>query len=239
MKNRTILLLLIFYTTIEAFSQESFYSQETRTISVENEYGEIKCEILTKWDSRTANTNAEYYWYDKGMIFVTQGAYAGYLVDGQFIQFDKNSKNIIEKGIIRSGKKKGKWIKWSDNGKIIEISKWKNGFRNGKTVIFDELQFLKEIRKYKKNKLNGKQYVFNGKQKTHTKYKNGILIKEKIVNKKDKSACFKGKEKVTQKEEENIKDKGSFKEKLKFPKIRKGKQKSTKQNTVSRNNDSR
>jgi hypothetical protein len=73
-----------------------------------------------------------YYWFRQDSIFITQGGYAGRLLDGAYQVFYP-CKQLMESGAFRLGLKVGVWKRWYPNGALQCVSRWRRGQQRGLT----------------------------------------------------------------------------------------------------------
>lgn len=190
MKYAFILLILILDLQINCISQTSYYSQKTRWISVETIDGEVKCEVQTDNNIKTGALTKMYHWYDRGRLYESQGAYAGYLIHGQYLKYSRSTGRLLEKGIMDKGIRIGIWLKWHDNGNIYEVANWENGIQSGKTLVYTSEKALYAKYRYKNGLLEGKQLFYkDGKLIEKQKFRNNQRIETVnniFINNKDR-----------------------------------------------------
>lgn len=97
----------------------------------------------------------EYVWYKAGQLHYTQGAYSGFLLNGQYEAFHLN-KQLKEKGSFKNGLKEGEWGKWTEYGIISDIYSWKRGVLNGAFRVCDQKGNVVRSGHYKRGLLHGK-----------------------------------------------------------------------------------
>lgn len=98
------------------------------------------------------NSKSLYYWFDQAKIHTTQGAYSGYLLDGDYIEFSYPENNILLKGNFKRGLKHGMWIGWYSNGIIKSMNRWSNGSLNGTQKDFDSTGQLLSVQNFNHGK---------------------------------------------------------------------------------------
>lgn len=124
--------------------------------------------------SRTkAVSSKEYAWYKAGQLHYTQGAFSGFLLNGQYEAFHCN-KQLKEKGTFNNGLKDGEWGKWTEFGVLSCVYFWKLGELNGPFRVCDPRGNVIRSGNYKRGKLHGKitQY-FSEDSTTIIKYHRG------------------------------------------------------------------
>lgn len=119
-----------------------------------------------------------YYWYSNNAVKVTQGAYAGKLLNGMYIASYSNG-NLKEQGIFILGLKEGEWKNWDENGVLLGSKTYRKGMLNGAFNNFADGK-LKESGNYKNDVLHGDMRIY-GKQDSIaiSKYKEGKIVEPK------------------------------------------------------------
>lgn len=110
-----------------------------------------------------------YYWFEKGKISSSQGAYSGKVLHGQYRVFGQYQKQLVESGKFYKGLKNGRWLYWSATGLLSRSEIYKNGRLNGILVKYDSLGMPLD---------------------TFT-YRNGQLRPEKVALRSDSTGLFK------------------------------------------------
>jgi antitoxin component YwqK of YwqJK toxin-antitoxin module len=159
---KNILIFTILFICVNIYGQSDYFLNSTRRVSVETAEGEYSCEIQTEKKSSKSNYELAYYWYDKGIINTTIGAYTGYLLHGEYLRFKKNSKDILEKGSFKNGLKSGIWMIWQEDGRLDSVSTWKKGKLNGESITYNDDNLIVTRLKFKKGIQNGLQYYYEG-----------------------------------------------------------------------------
>ncbi|MDP2721466.1 MAG: hypothetical protein Q8O72_01810 [Bacteroidales bacterium] len=216
MQIRNYSLLILFFLVTRVFCQSEYYASKTRWVSVETVGGESRFEILTEWRENTLQLNKHYYFYDRGKMSFSQGAFAGYLLNGQYLRFRKNSTNLAEKGRFRNGLKTGKWIQWSENGTIVEVENWKRGLKNGTSTSYDSSQQMTSKRNYKNGELSGWQYQYENEEEVQKKkYRHNQINEKGFLGVKWKNPFIRKHDKTEKKKTRKIKVKDKVKKEKK------------------------
>ncbi|MFK5855103.1 MAG: hypothetical protein QM503_03155 [Bacteroidota bacterium] len=168
----SLFLLLILLSNI-AYCQSDYFHNETRWVSIETKLGEQRFEVITDKNTQKANISLQYSWYNKGIINITQGYYDSYLLNGEYLQFDIITNNLIKKGNHKQGLKTGTWMFWYKNGFLSSIENWKKGVKSGKFITYNPNKQIILISNYKNNLLHG----------WYTQYESGVIV-NKIKYKK-------------------------------------------------------
>lgn len=119
--------------------------------------------------------NKNYYWYSNNSVKVTQGAFAGKLLNGIYIASYSNG-NLKEKGVFILGLKDGEWKSWDENGILLNSKIYKKGILNGAFNNFEDGK-LKESGSYKNGSMHGPVKIY-AKQDSIViiKYKEGKIV---------------------------------------------------------------
>ncbi len=174
MKTKIIIIFQIVFICFNLYGQSDFFMNKTRKVSVETKDGEYSFEIQTEKKTRKSKTDLVYYWYDKGIINYTKGAYTGYLLHGEYLYFKKNTKDILVKGFFKNGLKSGTWMNWTEDGSLTTLDSWKKGRKNGESISYDENNQIVTSYYYKNGKQHGWQSDYKkGELLTRQKYKKG------------------------------------------------------------------
>jgi len=145
----------------------------------------VSAEIYHKDKVVKPRINRYYIWYRANDIKTTRGGYDGKLIHGDYTVF-YHDKSLKEKGKVRKGQKKGRWIRWYANGEIYEIMHWKKGQQHGVFEVFNEKGELVLKGKNYKGKVNGKLITYlNSKIVSVKKYKNGVFVEDVEVKQKE------------------------------------------------------
>lgn len=116
-----------------------------------------------------------YNWYSNNAVKVTQGAYAGKLLDGTYIA-SYNNGNLKEKGIFILGLKDGEWKTWDENGVLLGSKTYSKGVLDGAFINF-EVGKVKESGNYKNGALHGRMKVHVKQDSIAiSKYKEGQIV---------------------------------------------------------------
>lgn len=165
----------------------SMYKDLRPSNSITESYGDSTVTFSlqpTDQDFKT-DLSKRYYWFHQGELKSTVGSYAGKLLNGPYERYDRNG-NLQEKGYFEHGLKTGTWLTWYSTGSLAGKYHWRKGqhhdvyeeyFPDGKTMSTGS---------YKHGKLNGKilRYAADGSMITTLKYRKGVLVKEKVKEKR-------------------------------------------------------
>ncbi|MBN9485494.1 MAG: hypothetical protein BGO70_02785 [Bacteroidetes bacterium 43-93] len=91
--------------------------------------------VITTDPRKHTDRSKFYYWYKDGTLGKTQGAYSGYLLDGEYTEAAYPEKSMICKGHYSLGLKDGSWTEWYPDGRIRISENWKNGLLNGRRYV--------------------------------------------------------------------------------------------------------
>lgn len=77
----------------------------------------------------------------------------------EFINLDKNTKmvykfeneNLIEKGILKNGKREGVWQSFNENGNLLVEASFADGLKNGVWIIYNGME-IKYVLHYQDGK---------------------------------------------------------------------------------------
>ena len=127
-------------------AQKDFQPDKYRNAHVENDVSASQFRISVNKVRTT--THKYYYWYDNKAVHETQGAYSGYVLDGDYKEFSYPTNNLVKKGSFRKGLKHGNWIEWNKDGTIKETSTWKKGILNGNKSYYNDSGAIKKTEKY-------------------------------------------------------------------------------------------
>lgn len=167
----------------------------------------IVADVLHKKTKKKLGIKRTYFWYDNSNIHQSVGGASGYLLDGSFSSYYFPSGNLNEQGTFRYGLKKGKWIKWHENGKIQEVSYFKRGFVHNKKYEYNIGGHLLSVKRYKNSILSGKSTTYDtiGNPTTFY-YRHGRQVSSRFsLHKKTKdTACMSKKQITPQKHAPNI-----------------------------------
>jgi hypothetical protein len=94
-----------------------------------------------------------YYWFEKGKISSSQGAYSGKVLHGQYRVYDRESKQLMESGKFYKGLKNGRWLIWNTTGMLSRSEIYKAGQLNGMLVKYDSLGRAADTLKYRRGHL--------------------------------------------------------------------------------------
>jgi hypothetical protein len=94
-----------------------------------------------------------YYWFEKGTINSSQGAYSGKVLHGQFRVYDRTTKQVLESGKFRKGLKNGRWLLWNNTGLLKRSEIYNDGILDGITIKYDSLGKASNTLKYKNGAL--------------------------------------------------------------------------------------
>jgi len=128
--------------------------------------GKVYAKLAYTTDCKKAvSPQKNYAWFDSGVITVTQGGYAGKLLNGEYTLWYLASKQLKEQGYYSYGLKHGVWKYWDATGHLQLTETWKQGLKNGESIFYDSL----------------------GREKERLKLYNNI-----VINKRDKRPLFIG-----------------------------------------------
>ncbi len=187
-KKRNIVYLIIAFSLIGC-SQNYFKMDSTGTRRVDLGVGDTLCSfyILTKQTKLEPKFEKKYYWFNKNKLGSSQGAYLGYLLDGEYYSLTRNN-DILSKGEFKSGLKDGIWLHYHINGFVNERIEWKSGSKNGIYSTYNEKGELIGKGKYKNGEKHGR--FFHADSITNelhiVNYRHGELKPKKIKIKKEK-----------------------------------------------------
>ncbi|MEE9363933.1 MAG: hypothetical protein V3U92_15135 [Cellulophaga sp.] len=163
----------------------------------------------------------EYFWYKSGEVHSSIGSSFGDVLHGVYTKSYLN-KNIAEQGSYKKGLKDNLWKKWHTNGMLDETVNWNEGLRSGTYSQYTENGKILQVGKYKNNRKHGE---WINKQTADTLYfdtgaeikkpvKKNALKGKKEKNFKNKIKTFfgrlfskKGKKRKVKKKRKNKKDK--------------------------------
>ena len=94
-----------------------------------------------------------YYWFEKGKINSSQGAYSGKVLHGQYRVYDRASKQLLESGKFFKGLKSGRWLIWNNTGSLGRSEIYKDGQLDGMYVKYDSLGRASDTLSYRKGNL--------------------------------------------------------------------------------------
>src|SRR5215217_588167 len=80
-----------------------------------------------------------YYWYEKGRVNYSQGAYSGKVLHGQYRAYDRQTKRPLQSGKFNRGLKSGRWLTWNLNGLLEQAEIYSEGQLDGPLVKYDGL----------------------------------------------------------------------------------------------------
>ncbi|HKG08721.1 MAG TPA: hypothetical protein VKB19_19785 [Pedobacter sp.] len=94
-----------------------------------------------------------YYWFDKGSINKSQGAYAGKVLHGQFRIYSRETKRPLQSGRFNRGLKTGRWLNWNNSGMLRQSELYKDGHLNGPLLKYDSLGIPVDTLKFRNGRL--------------------------------------------------------------------------------------
>lgn len=131
-------ILLTFFAglyTFVGYCQSVEWQPKTREVIVRQGDSSIHISLLIKEEPIKINNSLTYYWYNKGQINYNQGDFAGVLLHGEYLVFNKDKK-LVTKGKVEKGLKVGTWKSWHDNGKLKSIENYSKGLLDGECSFF-------------------------------------------------------------------------------------------------------
>lgn len=142
----------------------------------------IQIQIIPVEHLPEAENTLFYYWYASNHIHVQQGGYSGRLLNGTYVEYDKQ-RNVREQGAFSKGLKNGIWKKWNTNGSLLMMEAWNKGLRSGPFTEFDANGKAVRSGYYKKGMVDGILTTrLGGDSVKYTRYRQGIEIKKKPKN---------------------------------------------------------
>lgn len=142
----------------------------------------IQIQVIPVEHLPEARTTLFYYWYASNHIHVQQGGYSGKLLNGSYVEYDKE-RNVREQGTFSKGLKNGTWKKWNTNGNLLVTEVWDKGLRSGPFTEFDAKGKAMRSGYYKNGTLDGVLTTrLGGDSVKYTRYRQGIEVKEKPKN---------------------------------------------------------
>ncbi len=137
-------------------------------------------------DSFNINYLENYESGEKGAAFSTNSGE----LDGEVVEYYKNG-NVKYKGYYSQGKKNGKHISYSQEGKVIDERNYKDDFLldsqgehySGEWHVLNDKKIVVIDENYENGKLNGFRKVFSeeGSPLLQEEYLNSVLINEALV----------------------------------------------------------
>lgn len=195
---RWILPHICFFTCIGySFGQDMPKEVRTREIIITYNDSIVRFNILLKASNVKAKTDLLYYWFSDEILHVNRGGYAGNLLQGKYLVFDRKMRLRTE-GFYEQGLKTGIWKSWRESGELSSVIKWEDGQKNGKAQFFDNAGRLLKNCTYENDLLNGTMIVFHGKSKEKIKFRDGIEMKKPEIKGKAPAKMVK-KGKITEK----------------------------------------
>jgi len=129
-----------------------------RRVAIQRETTTVRAELQDEGMLILPKMENTYYWFEKGTINSSQGAYSGKVLHGQFRVYDRETKQVLESGKFRKGLKNGRWLLWNSTGLLKRSEIYNDGNLAGMTINYDSL----------------------GKPADTLKYKNGVLVIKKL-----------------------------------------------------------
>lgn len=133
---KLILSISILLTTLIAHGQYADWQAFTREVVISHEDSTTRANILIRPQTFKLDESLHYAWYNKGKINSNMGGYAGDLLQGDFLVFDKEKK-LITQGMYVLGLKDGVWKYWYPNGNLRKVETWSQGRKHGIQKLFD------------------------------------------------------------------------------------------------------
>lgn len=118
-----------------------------------------------------------YFWFDKGQLNESVGAYDGDLLDGAFSRSNRAYK-LIEKGSFNSGLKEGSWKSWYADGTLKEVTTYRNGKKQGMYTQYDTTGNLLVKGKYSGDRKDSRWLIYDIKDTLY--YDKGALRLPKV-----------------------------------------------------------
>lgn len=149
-----------------------------------------------KTDETNIKRKVEYY--ENGAVYCISNHNERGTLHGEFLQFfrTQNSENgnLMMSLNYKCGIKHGKYIRYAENGDIINDILFVNGKREGRCLVNREWGYYKEDKEIDINVLNGeyREYYNNGNLKCYKHYIDNVLDGEYIsyyLNFKTKTKC--------------------------------------------------
>jgi hypothetical protein len=110
-----------------------------RRVVVQRQATTIRAELQDEGMLILPKMENTYYWFEKGNINSSQGAYSGKVLHGQFRVYDRETKQVLESGKFRKGLKNGRWLFWNDTGLLKRSEIYNDGTLDGMTLKYDSL----------------------------------------------------------------------------------------------------
>lgn len=148
----------------------------------------FRYEFYTTNKQITPKANKIYFWFKGGLIHSAQSGIAGNLLNEKFIKM-YHSNQLAEQGEFRNGLKVGLWKTWHENGIVQTTQYWNNGLKTGIFYHFDANGNVLEKGNFKKDKKHGEWIDYA--TKVTVRFKNGIVVPEKIKYSKEEIAKLK------------------------------------------------
>jgi len=120
-----------------------------------------------------------YYWYNKGKLGKTQDGYAGNLLHGKTLVYNKKHI-LIRSESYEYGLPTGSWKCWYTDGTLRYSQEWKKGLPNGNWNFYSAKGQLQRSMHYNKGFLSGKYIEYIGDSCVVKQYAKGI---EKVLRK--------------------------------------------------------
>jgi hypothetical protein len=119
----------------------------------------IKASVTDQVEKKPA-VGRYYHWYASNQLCVTNGAYSGKLLHGNYSSFYSNHF-LQSQGQFSKGLKDGRWKRWLPDGSIHEIIHYKNGLLNGPYDIYSPDGRLQQRIYYRNGVRAGKTIFFS------------------------------------------------------------------------------
>jgi len=124
-----------------------------RKIVVHTDSTTVRAELQAEGLLILPKIEQTYYWFEKGKINSTQGAYSGKVLHGQYRVYDSESKRPLVSGKLNRGLKTGRWLNWTATGILKQSELYQDGLLNGPMVRYDSLGKPADTLKYKHGQL--------------------------------------------------------------------------------------
>lgn len=174
-----VALLFMGHQTVRAQSYLSIIPGTDQVTVVDSERI-IHAHILTADPELSPAKDKFYNWFKSGKIVRTQGSYAGYLLEGRYMEAYSN-KNLLTQGNYKNGLKMGDWSVWRPDGTLISIFAYKGGSKSGPFFLFDSLGTRKEFGHYFNGQLSGRYTkIVRGNKFQVSWYRHGV--RESLAN---------------------------------------------------------
>lgn len=142
-------LLISFAGLIDSHAQFEDFDILVREINEEYPDSILEYNILISKTDLKPDKDRVYAWFRYDVIHYNRGSYAGDLLHGRYLKYDKKG-NLIGEGGFYYGLKHGTWKTWYPDGELAEFTLWKKGTRT-KTYRYTKQGILREKTCYKRD----------------------------------------------------------------------------------------